>query len=176
MLVRSAGLAGLATLAQAGATFTTGNLMPNRSLLPVLAFTGACLVGNGVIFALGWDSGARPLPQPWFAPPGWVIGVVWLVLFALMGLVYGRLRQVKSSTSRTMIALAAACLAYPLYTGGLQNGLVGLIGNIVTLAVTLGLMGYLKRIDRRSAVLLVPMTVWLVFASILTATILRVHV
>jgi tryptophan-rich sensory protein len=147
--------------------------MSNRSLRPVLAFTGACLVGNGLIFALGWDSCARPQPQPGFAPPGWVIGVVWLGLFAVMGLVYGRLRQVKPSASWTMIALAAACLAYPLYTGGLQNARIGLIGNLATLAVTLGLIGYLKRIDRRSAVLLVPMTVWLVFASILTATILR---
>jgi tryptophan-rich sensory protein len=150
--------------------------MPNRSFLPVLAFAGTCLVGNGVIFALGWNSGARPQPQPWFAPPGWVIGVVWLALFALMGLVHGRLRQIKPSTSWTMIALAAACLAYPLYTGGLQNGSVGLVGNIATLAVTLGLMAYYRRFDRTSAFFLVPMTAWLVFASILTATILGANI
>ncbi len=144
--------------------------MANRSMSAVLAFAGACLAGNGLIFWLGLDSGARPHPQPWLAPPGWVVGAVWLGLFALMGLIYARLREVRPRASWTMIALAAACLAYPLYTGGLRNAFIGLLGNFATLAVTLVLIGYLKRFDHRSAMLLVPMTVWLVFASILTAS------
>ena len=68
-----------------------------------------------------------------------------------------------------MLALAAACLAYPIYTSGLQNAVVGLVGNIATLAATVGLVAYYQRFDRVSALLLVPMTVWLTIASFLTA-------
>ena len=61
--------------------------MPNRSLTAVLVFVGVCLAGNALIFGLGFDSSANPAKQPGFAPAGWVIGAVWLGLFALMGLI-----------------------------------------------------------------------------------------
>jgi hypothetical protein len=73
------------------------------------------LATNGLIFALGWQQPDRDI-QPAFAPPGYVIGIVWTVLFALMGCARGLAsRQGDRRTVRLLTILIGLCLAYPFY-------------------------------------------------------------
>lgn len=45
---------------------------------------------NGFIFAMGWNTSGEALRPSW-APPGALIGAVWMGLFALVGYAHGLL-------------------------------------------------------------------------------------
>ncbi|HEX2858781.1 MAG TPA: tryptophan-rich sensory protein [Alphaproteobacteria bacterium] len=143
-------------------------------LPPVLLFVGVCLLVNGIIFGLGWNAKNDDLLQPWFAPPGAFIGTVWVALFALMGASYAHLQHLPKQRCAVM-GLAVLCLAYPFYTMGLQASVTGQVGTLITLVATAGLMGWVYRKDRAAALLLAPLGCWLVFASFLTASVLRLN-
>jgi tryptophan-rich sensory protein len=118
---------------------------------------------NATIFALGLSGGmgGRTLSDP----PGWIIAGVWTLLFALMGVAFASLPAEARGSRWGVIGLALLCLAYPLYTFGLSRPMVGIAGNFVTaLAATL-LIGRLWLYSRRAALVLVPIVVWLAFAS-----------
>lgn len=114
------------------------------------------------------DAGVRP--GGLLAPPGWVVGSVWVVLFGLLGFARWRLIRTGADAGRRaaswVIALVFVCALYPLYTGGLRNPVVGLAGNIVT-AVLAGLLAErVRRIDRRSAGAIALVVFWLCYASL----------
>lgn len=125
------------------------------------------LAVNAVVFAFGWNDGANADAPSW-APPGWLVGGIWVVLFGLMGAA----RQLTPTNAlRTSIdALILASASYPLYTGGLESQVVGLVGNLVTLAFAVFVTAALVARDERTpAALLLPLLAWLAFASVLTS-------
>jgi tryptophan-rich sensory protein len=130
------------------------------------------LLLNGVIFGLGWDrqSGASNGHTAGI-PPGWVVGAIWMVLFTGMGV--ARWRLIKSGAGLRLVEcpslLGLLCLLYPLYTAGLQNDSVGLVGNIVTAAVALPLTLLVWRWSRVATGCLVAVCVWLIYAAGATA-------
>jgi tryptophan-rich sensory protein len=72
-------------------------------LLPVLL----ALVMNAVIYAKGWGNAPT---RSRLLPPGWVIGMIWLIF-----------------------GLLAFSLAYPVYTRGLEQSYVAKVANTLTL-------------------------------------------
>ena len=60
-------------------------------------FVGTPLVVNGVIFGLGLESSSGQTGLP----PGWVVGTIWLVLFAAMGVARWLLLRSGEDTWRT---------------------------------------------------------------------------
>jgi tryptophan-rich sensory protein len=125
------------------------------------------LAVNALVFALGWND-ASDAGDPSWAPPGWFVGVTWVVLFGLMGAA----RQLAPAGAlRTALdALIVACAIYPLYTGGLEQEVVGLVGSLATLAYATFVAAVLvARGARAAALLLMPVLAWLAFASVLTS-------
>ena len=103
----------------------------------LVVFVGLPVVLNGVIFGLGWNRASGPNVG---IPPGWFVGSMWVVLFAGMGL--ARWLLLRAATGRAeqrrvewVSLLAFLCLLYPLYTVGLRDDRVGLVGNVVTAVV-----------------------------------------
>lgn len=138
-------------------------------------FVGAPLLLNGVIFGLGWN---RPRAKSAGIPPGWVVGSLWLLLFAGMGAARWQLEDASPSLFRErrsewVSLLAFLCLIYPLYTGGLRDDRIGLGGNIVTAAVGFAATERVAHRSRAAALLLVPTCAWLTYAGIATARALR---
>jgi len=135
-------------------------------------FIVAPLVLNGVIFGLGWDrqTGAAK-GQMAGIPPGWVVGTIWMVLFAGMGV--ARWLLIKAGASQRLVEgpslLAFLCLLYPLYTAGLQNDGVGLVGSIVTAAVALPLAVLVRRWSPAATGCLAAVCCWLLYAAGATA-------
>ncbi len=133
------------------------------------------LATNGLIFALGWQQPDRDI-QPAFAPPGYVIGIVWTVLFALMGCARGLAsRQGDRRTVRLLTILIGLCLAYPFYTLGLQDNLVGLVGIVLTGAFCLYVIVSAWARTRAAALLLLPLAGWFCFAGVLVLAVLRLN-
>ncbi len=101
----------------------------------VLAVSLAAL-GNAIIYSQGWGSVGNVI-QPSFAPPGYVVGIVWLFLFAFMGTARWLLIKSKSQKatyhSRSVIFLVVFCFLYPFYSLALDSNIGGLIGNIATI-------------------------------------------
>lgn len=119
---------------------------------------------NAFLFWIGWAGAAaeaqRRLPV---LPPDYVIGLVWVMLLALMGAarwLYARNSGDIGWRSWMPFGLAAACLAYPFYTGGLQMGPAAFWGTVQILATVLVAISVMRVRDPRSPWLLVPTACW----------------
>lgn len=149
----------------------------NGLLLNVGLAVGAALVLNAAIFALGWNTTTDHAPQPRFAPPGWVVAAVWLVLFALMA----RARWMLNSytiigvvPSRRMVTvLIVSCLLWPFYSLASGSVLGGLIGTVVTIVLAIVALVFVRARSRDAALLLVPVILWLAFATFVILAELR---
>lgn len=137
------------------------------ALLPV----AAALAANAVIFAAGWDSGASSQPRPSFAPPGYVVGIIWTILFGCMGAARWLVRG--TAASRLVVMLILLCLAYPFYTAGLSNARVGVAGTVVTGIVAIYVLFRAWPVSTTAGLLLVPLIAWLGFATALSVRIVQ---
>jgi tryptophan-rich sensory protein len=120
---------------------------------------------NALIFGLGWQDTSAYTPR--FVPPPAVIGSVWVALFAFMACARWELNRAAARRidKAGLIVLFVGCAAYPLYTAGLRSELVGEAANIALLTLTGQLaVRYARRIPRAAA-WLVPLFLWLSFAS-----------
>jgi benzodiazapine receptor len=117
------------------------------------------------------------LNKPPFNPPNWVFGPVWTTLYVLMGvaafLVWRKglgERGVRLALVCFIVQLVLNALWTPLFFG-LRSPLAGLI-DIVLLLAAIGLTTMLfLRISKPAGVLLVPYILWVLFATILNASI-----
>ena len=137
----------------------------------LVVFVVTPLVVNGVIFGLGVqrNGGAQT-----GLPPGWVVGTIWLVLFAAMGAArWLLLRAARTHGERRgaewVSALAFLCLLYPVYTRGFSDLMAGLVGNVVTWLVAVPVAAYAFRRVRAAGWWLVPLVAWLSYAAWATA-------
>jgi len=150
---------------------------PDRK--PLLASLGANLALflllplalNGVIFGLGWNRSSAVLPG---LPPGWLVGAIWMALFAAMGLARWLMLRGSRDRAHRLAAtgvglLGFLCLLYPLYTIGLSNDRAGLVGNIITLVVALAAAVLAWRRSRAAGACVVMVCLWLSYAAAVTA-------
>ncbi len=127
----------------------------------------AALVMNGLIFSLGWNDGTQ-LTDPG-DPPGWLVGAVWVVLFALLGLALWTLQRVGSEPARRgrsrVLILILFCLAYPLYAIATDSWALGLIGNFLTIALALYVIVRVWPASPPAAWLVFPIIPWVSYAT-----------
>ena len=113
------------------------------------------------------------LQQPSWAPPGWLFGPVWTVLYALVG-VAGFFLWRSGPRSAAMAAWGVQLvlnLAWtPLFFGLGWRGvaLVNIVALLAAIAVTLALAW---RRARLAAYLLLPYIAWVAFATALNAAV-----
>ena len=134
-------------------------------------------VVNALIGAFGLNGPDESLRDPSFAPPGWFIGAMWVLLFALMGLArWSAVAAGSAGRSRSswVVALIVLCVAYPFYTTGFDL-IPSMIGNVVTLAASLFVAFKLVPVSRRAALLIAPVVGWTAFACVLTAAQIAVN-
>ncbi len=131
----------------------------------------SALLANGLIALVNPGEMSSPGSVN-LQPPGYVIGFVWLVLFAAMGSARWLLltKPVDTIPARRLILyLLLFCLSYPLYTLGLKSAVLGLLGNLLTIAFAIYVVIRVRRISPLSAALVSPVIVWVGFASFLVA-------
>ena len=140
-------------------------------------FVGA----SGVVFTDPSSQWFRSLQLPWFYPPPWAFGVVWTLLFTLIGvaayLVYKQ--GVDSRPVRIALGLFGAQMVvnvawspafFALQDPPLALGVIGLLWVLVVLTI-----GAFARVDRRAALLLGPYLLWVSFAAVLNAVIWQLN-
>jgi tryptophan-rich sensory protein len=135
----------------------------------------SALAVNGFIAVVNPSEMASP-GSVHLQPPGYVIGIVWLVLFAAMGVARWLLLTKPMDTIRArrlILFLLLFCLAYPVYTLGLKSEIIGLAGNLLTIALALFVAIRVSSISRLAAGLVSLVIVWVSFASFLVVEQLR---
>jgi translocator protein len=126
-----------------------------------------CLAINAVIFGSGWDASDTDA-QIWFAPPGYVVGTVWVILFGLIGAARYLLNasgEAAKGAKNWLVILLLFCLAYPIYTIGFNSELIGFFGNLATIALTIFVFIKTRKFSKSAALLLVPIVLWVSFAT-----------
>lgn len=108
------------------------------------------------------------LNQPFFAPPPWVFGVVWPILYILIA--YSVYKNFPNSSSNYKIYLVINYVANQLFSWaffGLKNNFLALVDTIIVLISSLYLYVESKMLNWNSAKYLVPYIIWNIFALVL---------
>ncbi|EMA65074.1 TspO/MBR family protein [Halorubrum kocurii] len=161
--------------------------LPDRrdALLVVAAAVAVNLIGAvGVPFTATESAWFAGLELPAYYPPGWAFGVVWPVLYALIGaaaaLVYlggregeGRAGGAARLARDARIGLAlfgvqlVVNVAWSPVFWGLERPDLGLVVLGLLLPLVVATIAAFDRVDRRAALLLVPYLAWVCFATAL---------
>ena len=121
----------------------------------------------------GWFDG---LVKPNFMPPGWAFGVVWPILYALLGVALAMIIAEPPSPRRQAaltlfgIQMVLNFAWSPIFFGA-HDIKLGKIVIFAMAALAAAAAGQFLRLRRAAGLLMVPYLAWLVFAATLNATI-----
>lgn len=154
-------------------------------------WVGAALALVMLFEALGWLSGYLSgsgygnswfdaLAKPGFMPPGWAFGMVWPILYAMLGIVAAMILALPSSRERNgaltlfFVQMALNFAWSPIFFALHDIRLAKYV--IVVMAVLAAMAaGKFLRLDRAAGLLMIPYLAWLVFAATLNATIEKLN-
>lgn len=143
------------------------------SLIVFLAITFAVAAAGGVA-ASSARSTYQALELPFFAPPGWVFGPVWTVLYAMIGVAGWMLWHSHGGRGRPLvlwaIQLVLNLIWTPLFFGGDLYGIALLEILLLLGALTLTIRASWP-VSRPAALMLVPYLAWVAFATALNASV-----
>jgi benzodiazapine receptor len=113
------------------------------------------------------------LNKPWFTPPNWLFGPVWLTLYTLMGislyLVWSKgFKKKKAKIALGIFAIQLGLNAlWSFLFFGLQSPLLGLAGIIpLWIFIALSIWAF-YRVDKKAACILIPYIMWVTVATAL---------
>jgi tryptophan-rich sensory protein len=138
--------------------------------VPAIVVTGSLM---GIISNSGMDNGwYAGLARPDFQPPSWAFGVVWTILYALMGVALAMILALPKSARRTTaLGLFFAQLALnfawsPLFFAG-QMIDVALVDIAIMLVLALATAKMFRALRPVAGWLLLPYLAWLCLATAL---------
>ncbi len=150
---------------------------PSAEILGLVAFLVIFLAVSGMggaVTATSVGTWYQTLEKPSFNPPDWVFAPVWTTLYIMMAVAGWRVWRARSKASRqALIAFALQLglnLAWSfLFFGFRQIGLA--LGEVVILLIAIFITTILFwRIDWLAGALLLPYLFWVVYATLLNAS------
>lgn len=128
-------------------------------LLYILVPVIIAIVLNLIIFKLGWNNNSQGVSPG--LPPGWVIGVIWVIILGILGYALYLTVGLKDTVSSVLIVLLIlACLAYPFYTSGLTMNSSAKLGNILTLIASYIVAIAIARRSPSVLPYMIPILIW----------------
>lgn len=118
--------------------------------------------------------------KPPLTPPGWLFGVVWTALYALMGISAARIRLAPpSGDSRRGMNLFIGQLVVnffwsPIFFNARAYGFA-LLWLLLLWVLVLGIIGRFRKVDKFAAALQLPYLLWLTFAAYLNWGVWRLN-
>lgn len=145
-----------------------------------LAWIGFVVLCNGAGFLSSLAGGEatiyQQLVQPSWAPPPWLFAPAWISLYTLMGtatyLVWRRCRGEARRDAMIVFAIQLALnVAWtPVFFGLQRFGLAVILISFVLAAITAMIVVYYRRV-RVAGLMLIPLWLWVAFATALNASI-----
>jgi tryptophan-rich sensory protein len=121
------------------------------------------------------------LQKPFFSPPNWLFGPVWIVLYILMGIaLYLVWREIDSNKeAKTGIILFIAQLVFNFLWSylffGLHSILLSTLAIVILLALILLTTFKFYKVSKNAAYIMVPYILWVSFATILNISYLLLN-
>ena len=151
--------------------------MAQRSILKTALITVPAIIIAGTLMGYASNSGFSndwyaQLQKPSFQPPAWMFGVVWTILYALLGIALAIvLSEPPSKPRRDALWLFGGQLAINFAWSPVFFGLhmidVALVLIVVMLVMALAAARYFRRISKLAGWLLLPYLLWLCLATAL---------
>lgn len=147
--------------------------------IAVVTVAGIELLGglSGWLSNSGYEnSWFADLQKPSFMPPGWIFGVVWPILYALLGIALAMiLAEPPSDRRRVALILFFVQLALnfawsPIFFAGHDISLAKWVIFVMAAVAAAAARQFLK-LRRPAGLLMIPYLAWLVFAATLNATV-----
>jgi len=116
------------------------------------------------------------LSKPSWAPPAWVFGPVWSVLYALMAVAAWLVWRSPGAKSAALTVFGAQLAANALWSWlffAWHRGALAAVEILVLLALIVAMIVAFWRSSRLAALLLLPYLLWVSFASVLTWSVWR---
>lgn len=117
------------------------------------------------------------LNKPFFAPPNWLFGPVWTLLYFLMGVAFyliwkqgWKKKKARTAGKYFVVQLALNFIWSPIFFG-LRAPLLGLIVIVAMWVLILLTMKKFYPVSGLASYLLVPYILWVTFATLLNAAI-----
>ena len=137
----------------------------------LVACYGIAAIG-GAVTATSIGSWYEGLIRPSFAPPNWLFGPVWTVLYGLMAVaawrVWRRTRPVERTLPLGLFGVQLALnLGWSLIFFGSQAIALAFVEILLLLTVLVATTLAFRRIDRVAGALFVPYVLWVAFATLL---------
>lgn len=146
-------------------------------LLLILSILLAEFVGLSSAYFSGDNTIYTHLKQPALAPPSWIFGVVWPILYALMGIAAYRIIAHPFHSKEKSVALAVYTLQLLInFSWSIVFFRFGFFWGAVATIIFLDLLvlathNLFIKIDRLAGYLLIPYLLWLLFATYLAISI-----
>ncbi len=158
--------------------------MAARVFIKVAIAIGICLF-IGFVASLATQASISTwypsLDKPWFNPPNWIFGPVWIFLYVLMGIAAGIVwnkgfyhKWVQTALYHFGFQLLLNG-AWSLLFFGLQEPLWALIDIVALFIFLIFTIKWFKIVSNTAAYLLIPYAVWVLFAAILNFEIWRLN-
>ena len=153
----------------------------NHGWRRIALFTVPVIIIIGDVIGYLSQSGFRNpwfarLVKPFFMPPGWLFGVAWNILYALMAIALAMIiAEPPSARRKTALVLFFVQLVLnfawsPIFFAGHDISLAKVV-IFVMAALAAAAAGQFMRIRKAAGILLIPYLCWLVFAATLNSTI-----
>lgn len=145
---------------------------PTRTLIAIIACE-AVGITSSFFTVQNIPTWYATLERPWFAPPNWLFGPVWTILYALMGISVAlvweqgiKKPQVKQAV-QTFVAQLVANFFWSILFFGLRSPILGLVGVFVLWSLIVLTIKQFYPLSKWAAYLLLPYLAWVSFASLL---------
>ena len=111
--------------------------------------------------------------RPPLSPPGWVFPVVWLILYALMGIAAYRIymKDPKAEVLKLYLIQLAVNFLWPILFFNFGWQLFAVVWLLLLWYLVLVMIKEFAKIDEGAAKLMIPYLIWLTFASYLNIAI-----
>lgn len=126
-----------------------------------------------VVMAISGVKGSA-CPKTDITPPAWVFGVVWPVLYLLVGVVMARMEHQKrySVLSRLFWLVLGMNLWYVVFAPKCYP-IAALLGIVAVLVATVWATVDVFRADSKTGRLMLPLCLWLTFATAISGKVLQ---
>lgn len=140
----------------------------------IILISASVTIGSsliGFLLSLGSKEIYESLNLPAFAPPSWLFGVAWPVIYVLMGvslyLIMVNDSAIKGSAIEIFFIQLVVNLLWPLAFFRLKLFIVALVILMILIALVIIMIKIFYGINKTSAYLQIPYLAWITFATVL---------
>ena len=103
-----------------------------------------------------------------FRPPGYVFGIVWPILYILLGLSWINSNPSSNKTIELLYFVLSSLLAYWIVVYACQKKKRNAVFIMLAIILNIGIL--MVQIPKKSQLYLVPLGIWLLFALLISTT------